>query len=151
MMAADWSLDSGQRQIYILLIVTHFVEIKLMNLLLCSLNIVPQPILVQCWVFQDAIQEIYNMQQLVAARIIHMQEKLVSSSQLLMRDQLQPKGNQVVICYHFCLRQHQMIFVLMEHLQTPISNSMMELNMILKVIMIYLLIIMRFSLALICP
>jgi len=151
MMAADWSLDLGQRQIYILLIVTHLVERKLMNLLLCSLNIVPQPILVQCWIFQDAAQEIYNLQQRVAARIIHMQEKLVSSSQLLMRDQHQPKGNQVVICYHFSLHQDQMIFVLMEHLQMLISNTTMELNVILKVIMIYLLIIMRFSLALICP
>jgi len=44
-----------------------------------------------------------------------------------------------------------MIFVLMEHLQMLISNTTMELNVILKVIMIYLLIIMRFSLALICP
>jgi hypothetical protein len=72
----------------------------------------------------------------VAARIIHLQGRLVSSFHLLMRDQLQQKGNEVVICCHFCLRQDQKIFVLMEHLQTPMSNSMMELHVTLKAIMI---------------
>ena len=39
-------LGLGPTPICILLIVTHLMEIKFMNLQLCSLNIVPQPTLV---------------------------------------------------------------------------------------------------------